>query len=224
MKQKELYTFEELCEELEITMSAFSKRADVDEGTIARIRKGYPARSSTVNKLLRNFSEVYGFQLSRDNVLPWAEKQSATHEQVTIQPVEAKQRAAMPQKEVAQNRPTIEKRAYKPRKESGLPEGAIPATEFGLAHSIKRETFRDHMNTGLGPGLIHGPGIPEDTSVGIKDWVRYEERPKRVRKDGTIEKERYLTSDQQAAALAFWRRHDVTFIQCDRTDCTCHNP
>ncbi len=72
MEQKEQYTFEELCEGLEMSMSAFSKRAEVDEGTIARIRKGFPARNSTVNKLLRNFSEVYKTQLSRDNVLPWA--------------------------------------------------------------------------------------------------------------------------------------------------------
>jgi len=76
MEQKELYTFEELCNDLEISMSAFSKRADVDEGTIARIRKGYPARNSTVNKLLRNFSEVYKIQLSRDNVLPWADEET----------------------------------------------------------------------------------------------------------------------------------------------------
>jgi hypothetical protein len=78
------------------------------------------------------------------------------------------------------------------------------------------------MNRGLGKGLIHGPDVPEDGSVLVRDYVRFEERPKRVRKDGTIEMERYLTSDQQAAAIEFWKRHDVNFTECDQTSCSCH--
>ena len=222
MKQKELYTFEELCEGLEMTMSAFCKRANVDEGTVARIRKGYSARNSTVNKLLRNFSEVYGIPLSRENVLPWAERQPATYEQATIQPVEIKPISDIPQKEVAQILIVEPKRAYVRRKDTGLPDGCMSATEFGLVHGIRRETFRDHMNIGLGPGLIHGPDVPEDGTVLVKDYVRAEERNKRVRKDGTIEKERFLTSEQQAAAIAFWKRHGVSFSQCERPECPCH--
>jgi hypothetical protein len=221
MKQKEQYTFEELCEGLEMTMSAFSKRTEVDEGTIARIRKGFPARSSTVNKLLRNFSEVYGIPFSRDNVLPWAKKQVLAHERTPSPSISTMPIANMSQKEVAQNRPTTEKRTYPPRK-TDLPEGCILATEFGLRHGVKRETFRDHMNNGLGPGLIHGEGIPEDGSVLVRDYVRYEERNKRVRKDGIIEKERYLTSDQQQGTIAFWKRHDANYSQCDRPNCPCH--
>ena len=143
-------------------------------------------------------------------------------EHVTAQPLKIQSTDTMPQKEVAQNRPTIEKKAYHRKKETGLPEGALPATEFGLAHGVKRETFRDHMNNGLGPGLIHGPYVPEDGSVLIKDWVHYEERNKRVRKDGTIEKARYLTRQQQQAALDFWKRHDVAFTECHDTRCWCH--
>ena len=222
MKQKELYTFEELCEGLEMTMSAFCKRANVDEGTVARIRKGYSARNSTVNKLLRNFSEVYGIPLSRENVLPWAERQPATCEQVTVQPVEIKPISEIPQKEKPQISTVEPKRGYTRRKDTGLPEGCILATEFGIAHGMRRETFRDHMNNGLGPGLIHGPNVPEDGTVLVRDYVHFEERNKRVRRDGTVEKERYLTPSQQTDALQFWKRHGVRFDQCDRTDCPCH--
>jgi predicted DNA-binding transcriptional regulator AlpA len=114
------------------------------------------------------------------------------------------------------------KRAYARRKESGLPTGCIFATEFGIVHGVPRETFNDHLLRGLGPGLIHGPDVPEDGTVLVKDWVRFEERNKRVRKDGTIEKERFLTPSQQADAIAFWKRHDVHFSQCDRPNCSCH--
>ena len=127
-----------------------------------------------------------------------------------------------PKTEVPQISIVEPKRPYIRRKESGLPEGCILASKFAESHGIARKTFEGHMNVGLGKGLIHGPGVPEDGTALIKDWVRFEERNKRVRKDGTIEKERYLTSDQQADALQFWKRHGVSFNQCDRPDCPCH--
>ena len=68
MEQKEQYSFEELCNNLEISMSAFSKEARVDEGTIARIRRGFPARRSTVNKLVKAFAQIYGVKISAENV------------------------------------------------------------------------------------------------------------------------------------------------------------
>ena len=117
---------------------------------------------------------------------------------------------------------TAPKRVYNRKQDNILPDGCILASKFAEVHGVKRPTFIDHMNIGLGPGLIHGPDVPEDGTVLVKDWVRFEERNKRVRSDGTIEKERYLTSDQQAAALDFWRRHGVRFSQCDRPDCPCH--
>jgi predicted DNA-binding transcriptional regulator AlpA len=149
-------------------------------------------------------------------------EQSLAHQSLSSPSLSPVPRDNSIQKEVAQNRSTTKKRAYTKKTDVRLPEGCVLATEFGIQHGIKRETFRDHMNNGLGPGLIHGPNVPEDGSVQIKDWVRSEERNKRVRQDGTVEKERYLTADQQAAALAFWRRHHVGFSQCERDNCPCH--
>lgn len=132
---------------------------------------------------------------------------------------------------VAKNKPVTEQttttRREKPEtanvgaKNTTLPDGCMLASAFAKEHGVSSSTFREHMLFGIGPGLIHGPDVPEDGSVTIKDYVRCEERNKRVRKDGTIEKERYLTSDQQAAALDFWRRHGVSFVQCDRPECQC---
>jgi len=103
-----------------------------------------------------------------------------------------------------------------------LPDGCILAIDFARNHGIARETFRDHQNIGIGPKgtLIHGPDVPEDGSVQIKDWVRYEERQKPGRPK---EKERYLTADQQHAALLFWQRHSIGFSECDQPDCGCHD-
>lgn len=217
-----MYTLQELYEELEMPLAALGRKCDVSEGTVARIRDGFPARRPTINKLLRAFSEIYGIELSLDNVGGIQiedKKASATSKKPSVSPMPIPEKSQWEEPQISIVEP---KRAYVRRKESGLPEGCMSATEFGLAHGIKRETFRDHMVTGIGPGLIHGPDVLEDGTMLVKDWVRFEERNKRVRKDGTIEKERFLTRDQQAAALDFWRRHDVSFAQCESVDCPCH--
>jgi hypothetical protein len=223
IEEKEQYTFEELCEGLEISMSAFSKRANVDEGTILRLRRGHLARRGTINSLLRAFSEIYGIKFTLDNVtgLKKVEKPITP---ITEKPIEPSVTSPVVQPAKTVTDEKTEKRMYtRKQKDTGLPAGAISATDFARNHGVKRETFRDHQNTGLGPGLIHGPNVPEDGTVLVKDYVRSEERNKRVRKDGTIEKERYLTADQQRAALEFWRRHDVTFAECDQAECSCHS-
>jgi hypothetical protein len=48
-----------------------------------------------------------------------------------------------------------------------------------------------------------------------KEKVDYSERPKPGRPKET---ERYLTPEQQAAAIAFWRRHGVEFTMPERKD------
>lgn len=68
MKKKDMYTLQELYDELEIPLSALGRKGNMSEGTVSRIRDGYPARRSTLNKLLRAFSEVYGIELSFSNV------------------------------------------------------------------------------------------------------------------------------------------------------------
>jgi transcriptional regulator with XRE-family HTH domain len=227
MKQKDQYTFEELCTDLTISVSEFCRRAGVTEGTLARLRQGFSARRVTANKLLNAFSQFYGLELSFDNVtgLKLEDKKAIRRQIVEHQGLTEKAEtppvspAPVPTPRAVTDQ--AQKRAYKSR-DTGLPDGCILALDFARNHDVKRETFRDHMMIGLGEGLIHGPDIPEDTPVGIKDWVRYEERNKRVRKDGTIERERYLTADQQHAALAFWKRHAVAYSQCHDLGCWCH--
>ena len=220
MKVKQSYTLEELCSGLAISLTKFCQMAGITEPTLIRLRKGYAGRPSTVNSILNTFSQIYGIEFSLENVSGLT-LQETMHQKGK----EPSRQEVMVQ--IANNLPPVEKsivepkRDYTPRK-SDLPDGYILATEFALKHGVKRETFRDHMNIGIGPGLIHGPDVDEATQQ-VKDYVRSEERNKRVRKDGTVEKERYLTQEQQTAALDFWRKHNVSFSECDQPNCSCHH-
>jgi len=68
MEDKDTYTIQELYEELPMTLTDLGEQADLNEVTIARIRDGKPARRSTINRLLRTFSEIYGRPFSLRNV------------------------------------------------------------------------------------------------------------------------------------------------------------
>ena len=69
MQEKSMYTRRELFTNLPISLAELSRRSQVNEVTIARIRDGESiALRSTANKLLRVFSEVYGRTLTLDNV------------------------------------------------------------------------------------------------------------------------------------------------------------
>jgi hypothetical protein len=211
MEQKETYTLKELYDNLGVPYAKLGKMADMSEGTVTRIRDGYPARRTTLNRLLSAFSEIYKLKISLENVTGVQIEDKHGPNKGKKPP--ALEEAVKPEK--ALDRIVEPKRTYNRKKDSGLPDGCILATEFGLMHGIARETFRGHMNVGKGPGLIHGPDVPEDGSVQVKDYIHYEERNKRVKKDGTIETERYLTPAQQTAALDFWRRHGVPFTMPD---------
>jgi hypothetical protein len=49
-------------------MSKFCQMAGVTQATVARLKRGYPARRGTVNMLLDTFSQVYGLEFSLENV------------------------------------------------------------------------------------------------------------------------------------------------------------
>ncbi len=68
LETKDVYTLEELYEELPCTLVELGQISDLSEVTIARIRDGKPTRRSTVNRLLRTLSEIYGVNLSLRNV------------------------------------------------------------------------------------------------------------------------------------------------------------
>jgi len=225
MKQKDMYTLDELCDNLTISLSEFSEMSGVNEGTLARIRKGYSARRKTVNRLLAAFSEVHGIELSLDNVtgITLEDKKAIRQQALARKGIAEKVEKPPAPSPVVQSKPVAEKpqkRVYnRKEKDTGLPAGAMLATDFAKAHGRNDRSFRDDMLVGLGPGLIHGPDVDEDGIYAIKDYVQSEERPKPNRPN---EKERYLTNDQQKAAIQFWQRHDVAFTQCESTPCWCH--
>lgn len=196
MKQKELYTLQELYDNLPITLTELSKLTGKSHGTLARIRSGEPTRRSTINKLLIILSEIYKLELSIDNVtgIVLEERQEQATQKVKKP---SRQPRTVPEKPP--------KRPYKPR-DTGLPDGCILASEFAAQHGIPRPTFTNHMLIGLGPGTV--PGEQTDPVMGVKDHVDYSERDHPSRKG---EKEKYLTPAQQEAALEFWRRHGVKF-------------
>jgi predicted DNA-binding protein (UPF0251 family) len=76
-----------------------------------------------------------------------------------------------------------------------LPEGCITLVEFARRHHVANATFRDHVTRGIGKE---------------KERVQVTERPKPGRPHET---ERYLTPEQQQAALDYWRRHGVKFSE-----------
>src|SRR4051812_15164408 len=69
MQEQDRYTLEELFDNLRISLSKLAKMAEINEGTLIRIRKGeYSVRRTTINRLLDAFSEIYKLKLSLDNV------------------------------------------------------------------------------------------------------------------------------------------------------------
>jgi predicted transcriptional regulator len=69
MEQKDVYTVQELYEELPVTLVELGNRANLNEVTIARIRDGKPSRRSSVNSLLLVLSDIYKRPLSLKNVI-----------------------------------------------------------------------------------------------------------------------------------------------------------
>jgi predicted transcriptional regulator len=68
MEDKEIYTIQELYDELTVTLTDLARQAGLNEVTVARIRDGKPVRRLTINRLLRTMSEIYGRPLSLRNV------------------------------------------------------------------------------------------------------------------------------------------------------------
>jgi hypothetical protein len=103
--------------------------------------------------------------------------------------------------------PTIKPPPSKPlnrnvARKSTLPEGCILASKFAEQIGIPRETFRDFLILGIGPGTV--PGELTDPTLPTKEQIDYSERPKPGRPK---EVERYLDLQQQEKALEILKRH-----------------
>jgi predicted transcriptional regulator len=68
MEEQETYPLEMLFEDLPISLLELSKRANINEVTLARVRDGKPTRRATANKLLLEFSAIYGLKFNLRNV------------------------------------------------------------------------------------------------------------------------------------------------------------
>jgi hypothetical protein len=210
MKEKDMYTLQELYNELEIPLSALSRKGGMSEGTVTRIRDGYPARFSTINKLLRAFSETYGIAFNRNNVT------GIVLEDKKAPRVEEKALADTPSVKHTREPEQAPKRAYNRKQKDSLPDDCILCSDFAKRHSVSHRTFYDHMRIGLGQGVPWGM---KDDTIPTKDHVNYSERVKPGREH---EKERYLDQAQQRDAVQFWCRHGVRFNQCELLFCPCH--
>lgn len=76
-----------------------------------------------------------------------------------------------------------------------LPKGAILLRDFAKEYGVPYPTARDHALVGIGRGQY-------------KDYLEVSARPKPGRPKET---ERFLTPEQQALALEYWRRHHVPY-------------
>jgi|SRR5579872_1229201 len=188
MEQKDRYTLRELFDNLEITFTELKKRSGISDVTLGNIRKGQSARQVTINTLLRVFSEIYGIKLSQTNV-DGIIIQGKPVTNTRIIPTSA---ALTYEPEVTQKRPPRRKSDIAERE---LPEGCILAHHFAGMYGVSPMTFRDHYIKGLGP-------------KDAKEKAPASNRPKPGREK---ELEWYLTPEQQAAALEFWRRHGIDF-------------
>jgi len=62
------YTLQDLYQNLPVSISELGRKSNINEVTLARIRDGKAARRHTVVKLLNAFSEIYGEQITFENV------------------------------------------------------------------------------------------------------------------------------------------------------------
>ncbi len=96
MDEQKGTTLRELYEDLPCSLVELARLAGLNEVTVARIRDGKPARRSTVNKLLRAMSQIYGRRLSLRNVngVRLQGQPQATRQQQEKGPPEAQPEAA----------------------------------------------------------------------------------------------------------------------------------
>lgn len=72
-----------------------------------------------------------------------------------------------------------------------LPSGSLLLKDFASQHGVNRRTFEDHVRKGLNGDYVEAIVLPNPNRPG--------------------EVKRWLTPDQQRAAIEFWKRHNVTF-------------
>lgn len=80
-----------------------------------------------------------------------------------------------------------------------IPPGSRQATDFAQAHGVNRVTFRDHMVVGVRGEFVDHIAIPKAN------------KPR--------ETDRWLSPEQQRAAIAFWSRYNTEWHLCTWPQC-----
>jgi hypothetical protein len=124
MEQKDRYSLGELFDNLEITFTELSERSKISDVTLGRVRNGQSVRRTTINILLRTFSEIYGIKLNLRNV-----------DGIIIQgkPI---------------NSPPVIKQEYEEIPDD-LQQGSISCKAFFLAQNISDTSWRRWRKEGL---------------------------------------------------------------------------
>jgi hypothetical protein len=182
MKQKDMYTVQELFTSLPITNVELSKLTGKSIGTLARIKDGYPARRSTINNLLMIMSDIYKIDLSMDNVTGIILEERQAEKRAPR--IDEKPPVSASVVKHTQDTDNPSKRPYNRKEEpipDDLPAGTLRHYEFARQWGIKTRTF--------------------------EDWIKLRHfsvttRPKATRPKET---EKFLTPDQQHEAM-FWMR------------------
>jgi DNA-binding transcriptional MerR regulator len=152
---------------------------------------GLTAIRDASNRLMLAEADVLRVQEAR-RFLDEAEQDEMAAPEITARLAQLENRIArleraLPARQESATHPS----ARPPHISATLPPGAIPAKQFAERHGVHPRTFRDHCTAGLAGELAP---------------VTSRQKPNRPN-----EREYYLTPEQQAECLNYWRRHNVQF-------------
>lgn len=152
----EKYTLRELFDRLKIPIAELGRRAGISEVTAAKIRDGQSARRSSINSLLEVFSQLYGVELTINNVTGIVIKDKLAR-------LEAEKTE---ESSVSDSGP--QKRAYTTAED--IPVDWILCSDFFESHEIKETTYRRWLRDGLGGEKLE---FEERPRPGKDDKFRY---------------------------------------------------
>jgi hypothetical protein len=147
MQEKDIYTLEELYDNLRISLSKLGKMADINEGTLIRIRKGqYSVRKTTINKLLDAFSEIYGIDFSTKKVTGFTLEDKKAH-------------SSQSEESHSDGIPT------------DLPPGTVKAVDFVNKYKLPDSSFSRWVKEGLKGERIETETRQKASGMGVQHYL-----------------------------------------------------
>ncbi len=161
-------------------MSELKRRSGISDVTLSSIRNGYSARRSTINKLLRTFSEIYGINLTIKNV-----------DGIIIQGKPVNAPPVTGQVPISTSNGSNKKTIVQNNSEASedlphdLPTGTAKLTDFVETYNLKISNVGRWVNKGL-----EGEKLKTVTRTGRNGRIQH-----------------FLTPELQQQACDFLRRH-----------------